>query len=275
MPTDKFYIETVGGLGNRMRALDSAIEFCNRYDKELHLIWPLYKGMNCRFDQLFVVPDCISSVTYPSEYSRSKLLSNIKVAGRKLARISFPFRYDMFISKKRFRLLEQEAFEWSALSKNHKTRMQSDARFMKRDRPYAELNPIESLNRQIQIYRERFSGKRVVGVHIRRTDNVWSTESSMTESFVRKMDAELDKDSATVFFIATDSTTEESLMISRYGDRIMTFEKATLRRDSVEGIQLALIDLYILSSVDIIIGSYRSSFTDTAAEIGNIKFAIA
>ena len=97
----------------------------------------------------------------------------------------------------------------------------------------------------------------------------------MTESFVRKMDAELDKDPATVFFIATDSTTEESLMSSRYGDRIMTFEKATLRRDSVEGIQLALIDLYILSCVDIIIGSYRSSFTDTAAEIGNIKFVIA
>ena len=275
MPTDKFYIETVGGLGNRMRALDSAIEFCNRYNKELHLIWPLFKGMNCRFDQLFEIPRCISSISYPNEYSSFKVISNLYVAGRKLARTTFPVRYDKFINKKEFWTLEKNRFDWSELSQYHRVRLQTDAKFFNRDKPYTELVPVDTLKRQIILYSERFTGKKIIGIHIRRTDNVWATESSLTESFIRKMDAELASDQKTVFFLATDSPAEESILIDRYGDKMLVHEKSTLRRDTIEGIQQALVDLYILSRVQKIIGSYRSSFTDTAAELGKVPLEIA
>ena len=43
----------VGGLANRMKAIDSAIKLSRKANSELHIIWFKDRGLNCRFDQLF------------------------------------------------------------------------------------------------------------------------------------------------------------------------------------------------------------------------------
>lgn len=43
----------VGGLANRMKAIDSAIKLSRKTNSELHIIWFKDRGLNCRFDQLF------------------------------------------------------------------------------------------------------------------------------------------------------------------------------------------------------------------------------
>ena len=115
----------------------------------------------------------------------------------------------------------------------------------------------------------------MVSVHIRRTDQVTSIAYSKTENFIQLMNREIDADPNVKFFLATDDKEEEALLRKTFPGRIVSNENRTLRRDSLDGMYDALLDLYCLSSCKKIIGSYYSSFTDTAAALGNIPKLIA
>jgi hypothetical protein len=43
----------VGGLANRMKAIDSAIALAREVNTGLQIIWYKDQGLNCRFDELF------------------------------------------------------------------------------------------------------------------------------------------------------------------------------------------------------------------------------
>lgn len=77
-------VEPISGLANRMMALDSAISYCRIHNYQLNLVWPLFRGLNTKFEDLFDLPDIIHSVSYPSEYSTNKIVINLKVGIRKL-----------------------------------------------------------------------------------------------------------------------------------------------------------------------------------------------
>ena len=68
---------------------------------------------------------------------------------------------------------------------------------------------------------------------------------------------------------------EEKRLREVFPDRILSNQNRCLRRDSREGIQDALLDLYSLASTRKIIGSYFSSFTDIAADMHKIPLVIA
>ena len=55
-------IQPRGGLGNRMRAVDSAIALAEKLDKKLNVIWLLNSECNCKFQDLFVLPDKINQL---------------------------------------------------------------------------------------------------------------------------------------------------------------------------------------------------------------------
>lgn len=266
----KFVLEAVGGLGNRMRALDSAIGFCNKYDKELHLVWPFFKGLNCPFDSLFERPDAVVSISSPSEYSKSKLVRNIKVSRRKIARSFYRFFYDKVIFKKQVYTLLEQDFNFDDLARFEDIRLQTDQRFFQAGDPFSDFRPVSRLAAEIEKYTEQFSASNTVGIHIRRTDHVWAIRHSPTEKFIELMYGELDGDPATRFFLATDSPEEEMALSAVFGDKIITYGKSSLDRESVAGIQDALVDMYLLAGTNKIIGSFTSSFSEVASEIGGI-----
>ena len=49
----KLTLIPVGGLANRMRTINSVIEFCNGDNRDLSIIWFLDHGLNCSFYDLF------------------------------------------------------------------------------------------------------------------------------------------------------------------------------------------------------------------------------
>ena len=114
-----------------------------------------------------------------------------------------------------------------------------------------------------------------VGVHIRRTDNLPAIGKSSTEAFISSMDQELETHPDTVFYLATDDREEEAALREAFGDLILSNKDRDLSRDSISGIQDAMIDLYSLASTQKIIGSYFSSFTDIAADMHGIPKVIA
>jgi hypothetical protein len=115
----------------------------------------------------------------------------------------------------------------------------------------------------------------MVSVHIRRTDQVVSIAHSKTENFIELMNREIEANPEVKFFLATDDKEEEALLRKTFPGRIVSNENRTLRRDSLDGMYDALLDLYCLAACKKIIGSYFSSFTDTAASLGGIPKLIA
>ena len=148
--------------------------------------------------------------------------------------------------------------------------MQTDQKFFQTEIPYKELKPLPHLAEKISKHREEFYNSNTIGIHIRRTDHVWAIRHSPTEKFIEVMSEELDINPATKYFLATDSAEEEKILLEHFGNRVITYKKTSLDRESIEGIQDALVDMYLLASTNKIIGSFASSFSEVAAEIGNI-----
>ena len=120
----------------------------------------------------------------------------------------------------------------------------------------------------------RIENKRVIGIHIRRTDNKTSIENSPTDSFkllMRQLEAE---NSNTWFYLATD---DENLEIElKYKFKVIphaTFAD-TKARDNVKSIMDAYVDMLCLACCDKIYGSCGSSFSEMAALIGNTELEL-
>jgi len=132
--------------------------------------------------------------------------------------------------------------------------------------------PTMEIQEKINGLKAQYS-ENVYGVHIRRTDNKQSIQKNEVEDYLRFMDQKIETCPDVKFFLATDSVEVKQLMINRYGDGIV-FHDATLERNSVQGMKDAVVDLWCLSLTKGIIGSYYSSYSDIAAELGNIELKI-
>jgi len=84
------------------------------------------------------------------------------------------------------------------------------------------------------------------------------------------MKQEILVDSETTFYLATDCKETKMTLQRLFQDRIIS-RKRDLARGSRAGGRDAVIDLYSLSYTNKLLGSYWSSFSDTAAELRGIK----
>ena len=136
----------------------------------------------------------------------------------------------------------------------------------------ARLCPRPELMQRIERIKARFT-RNTVGVHIRRTDNAVSMSRSTPEGFRRAMDREIKRDFKVRFFLATDDDALKATLVQEDPDRIIT-QRTQVRRDTLDGMREAVVDLWCLAATQRIIGSYWSSFTDTAAELRQIPLEI-
>lgn len=134
------------------------------------------------------------------------------------------------------------------------------------------LQPQPEIQRRVEALVARFSAS-TVGVHIRRTDNVKSMQHSTPDGFRRAMRKALAEDAETTFFLATDDALLKAELEQEFAPRVITCHNP-VRRDTLEGMCDAVVDLWCLAATRRIIGSYWSSFTDTAAELRQLPLEI-
>lgn len=134
------------------------------------------------------------------------------------------------------------------------------------------LVPIPVLRDTIAGLTRRFP-RRTIGIHVRRTDNLPAVARSPTELFIQAMDAEIVRDPDVGFFLATDDPSVEQTFRRKYGDRILTHAKE-FSRQTIAGVQAAVVDLCCLARTAAIYGSYWSSFSDMAARRGRIRCTV-
>jgi hypothetical protein len=131
-----------------------------------------------------------------------------------------------------------------------------------------------ALHEQQQAELDEISGtftENTVGVHIRRTDNVNAIRYSPTHAFITAMKECLAADPDARFFLTTDCSDTEREITKIFGNQI-TSRRRKLGRDSAAGLCDAAVDLFLLSRTSRILGSYYSTFSETAASIGQIEW---
>lgn len=253
-------IQPIGGLCNRIRAINSAWMLAKERGDKLTVIWNVNHELGCPFEELFESNSNFKVINIHSKWNLRKLflqttshfINNEEIKNNKADGLLFE-DYRKALPSKIYIATEEHFYPCHS---------------------YELFTPIPSIQKRIQEMTRDFSSH-TVGVHIRRTDNIPAIGKSSTEAFIASMDAELKAHPDTVFYLATDDRDEEARLREAFGDLIISNKDRDLSRDSVSGIQDAMIDLYSLSSTTKIIGSYFSSFTDIAADMHQIPKMIA
>ena len=265
---NKITLVPVGGLANRMRAVAGAFNLASQTNGDLRIIWFRDWALRCPFSELF------QPIAYPNvilkEADAFDLLRFDRPRNRN-AWIPKAFQkilFDKVIYEKEVEFLIRDNFDFASWAQNANVYMASYLVFGEcHDNLYRLLfKPVKSIGEVVEKRKGSFSDY-TVGIHIRRTDNLRSIENSPLELFYEKMDGEIEQNPNVKFYLATDSEKDKNLLLQRYGERILVSPKEATR-NSVEGIKEAVADLYTLASTQKIYGSFASSFSEMAAQLG-------
>lgn len=258
-------IAPIGGLCNRMRAIASALSFGRRSGARVELLWYLDSSLNCDFKALF---------TQPEELSRVVVIDLTSLWGRWLRKVLVFSRsrggrslYDQgYIAK-----AKQSGVPLEQQLLGNKVFIETSSSFFE-PLNYSDFKPVKELEDLITMMSVQLDN--AVGIHIRRSDNILSIKHSPTEKFEEIMLGMLASGYGERFFLSTDSAEVEEYMTDKFKDRLVLHPKRSCDRSVEDSIKDAVVDLYCLASCKKIVGSYWSSFSETAASIGGKELLV-
>ncbi|MGD2035593.1 MAG: hypothetical protein PVF73_11085 [Bacteroidales bacterium] len=267
-------LHTYGGLGNRIRSIDSLLAITAQHKREITVIWERTYILNCKFSDLFILPDFVHMIEKAS--SNSPLGMKVINGYRKIMRmlgVRIPSGYDKYIFEDDLKKLKTGDYDFTDFLNYDSLFIETQHRFYSNGNDFALFRPVSGIENRVKKISEKFT-KNTVGLHIRRTDNKLSIENSPLELFISAMNDELEANSGTVFFLATDSSDVEKELNDLFPGKIITQQNKELSRNSEQGIQDALVDMLCLSRTKKIYGSFWSSFSEIAAAFGKIDLKI-
>lgn len=251
-----------------MRTIVSAYHAAEATRKKMILFWRNDVGCNCSYRELFSLPQNIQTFVADSPFQQ-KLLNQVP---KLLGESRFFTDNDLLQWKREGKSYQMLAKPGSIYIRSCETLYQPpDEQLPPFD--YTFFQPLPAILASLP---KIFDHPNLIGIHIRRTDNTVSIENSPLELFIENMDREMEKHSGNcAFFLATDDNEIKTTLLRRYGaEHIFTRTGIELSRAAQSGIRDAYIDVLCLSKCSKIYGSYWSSFSECAAEIGNIPLFI-
>lgn len=124
------------------------------------------------------------------------------------------------------------------------------------------FSPTPQLTHRINEITSHFT-PHTTAIHIRRTDNTQSIAQSPLQAFISAMRNDISQRPATNFYLATDDQSVKEQLNAIFPNRITT-SPAPAKRNTPQGIQDALTEMYALSKAPYLHGSYYSAFSDIA-----------
>ncbi len=295
--SDRLTVEPLFGLGNRIQVVESALALAAAFDRPLAVVWNLNRELNCRFEDLFVVPPSIESIEQPvrgrfrlysgpsvrigttlapraptPQFTPDGPLSAVALGGlRRLNRWFLGDRqHHRAIYENEMVQLCDGGFDFETLRSCPSLFIRAFIRFYIGRAPEPVLRPASEIEAQIQRQVASFPSV-VVGLHVRRTDHQRSMQISTTERFIATMREELAREPRTHFFLSTDDPAEESVLGDTFPGRILIRPKRTLDRNDPAAIRDALVDLHCLARTQKVLGSFASSFSRLAARLSGAE----
>ncbi len=270
-----FTLIPVGGLGNRINAICSAITYCVSRNKTLRIIWHKESGLNCSYKDLFYINPmvknveireptfsdyCFRSVYFPKWLSRfyNRLLFDKRIYWKEVIEV----------------VVDHKKTDFGDIDKYKHIYMISFWRFWESKDMWKYIIPNPEILEKVEVVLNKIPTQRIIGIHIRRTDNLYSIQDSPTELFIDKIKEEIDiyKDDVS-FYLASDSLEEKRNLKELFGDRIITDMKET-SRNTKEGMIDAFVELNILAKTNKIYASAKSSFSELAHFLGENEWEI-
>jgi hypothetical protein len=114
----------------------------------------------------------------------------------------------------------------------------------------------------------------LLGVHIRRGDHIEEFGQSRDEYFITLMRTILGSRPDQKFLLCTDVAAIEAKFREMFGDALVTIPKQWPGRHRPEGAREGLIDLLALARTAAILGNVHSSFSQTAARLGDKRMIV-
>lgn len=250
-------VEPTGGLGNRMRVVDSAASLVEANGLSLTVHWTRTPDLHARFADLFE--------PLPGVRVREQSWTTSRIWRSSLRALGY---YRPYVDQAGLESRMKSGLGLSDVTIGPRSFLITCSRFVAVPATARRLVPVEDLRREIARVTRSFDAA-TVGVHIRRR-NFPPGMASPTEGFMTWMKAELRQNPATRFFLATDSPAEEQALAEAFPGRLMTRPK-NYERDRPEGVRDALVDLYALAGTRRIAGTCSSSFSEIAGELGGIE----
>lgn len=257
---------------NRMRAILSAAGVAGETGCAVRVAWSDKAECGCRFEDVFMpVTTGVSGI--PENFSVVPArLCDIPAARRNLWLPALLRRAYYTAQRRNFNASGNDDV-LSLLSRYSSVYVSTCYEFFDAPLKMGELFRPSPRVREITERLAATFGANTVGMHIRAGDNAMSLKYSPLSLFIEKARQELSLRPDTVFFLATDSREAKSEFIRLFEKKVIV-SNGILSRSTVEGMQYAAADLFALARTARIYGSYYSSFSGTAAEIGNIPIEI-
>lgn len=258
-----------GGLCNRMRAIASGVFLTRHYDCHIHILWNNSYGLKADFQDLFdpidmddIQIDENKKWLYKIENTKDYLLRYIPlhIVGNKII-----FNFD--------RYTDGDIMPLISPAKTEKLMLISCCSMSEHYHLNELFVPKPDIQEKIDNITKNFSPN-TIGIHIRRTDNIESIKRSPLEAFFPMLDREIEKDNHVMFFLASDDAETKDILLKKYPNRIITYHEE-VSRNTCAGMKAAVADLFALSKTNKIIGSDFSSYSNIAAELGDINIEFA
>ena len=258
-----FIVEPTHGLCNRLRVIRSALNLAQRINFKVVVLWRVNDELGCKYEDLFETSNLFKVINVKGKYF-SKIYCRLKQLSS-----------DILITQKDVKNNKED----SLLSKIKEKSPQKiyiktfDEFYISQPQiDYDWLIPVANLRKRIEEIVSQV-GKNGKGIHIRRTDNSVAIEKSPIELFIDQINQDIENDSQTKFFLATDDKEVKKLLKESFNSNVYTTGDV-LNRNSREGMQASVVDLFVLSKMSLIYGSHWSSFSEEAAKIGNIDLRV-
>lgn len=265
---NEIHLIPTAGLCNRLRAIASCVYISKQLRLPLTVFWNQYEGLNAQFSQLFDPIDpnhavLVESKSWRLQINRTKdfLLRRLFLTDYEQVIYNFSLQnkgdiFPLIHTDKNGKLLLISCYSMSEMFDMHKL-----------------FRPRPEIQQQIDSITKNFNNF-TISVHIRRTDNKLSIADSPIEGFVKMLKDEIINEPRTIFYLATDDDHVKSQLEDIFEGRLISSHKST-SRNSLEGMQFAVVELFTLAKTSRIIGSNYSSYSQTAALLGNIPLTYA
>lgn len=264
----------VGGLANRMRAVSSAVTLAQKTNTIIDIVWFQDWALHAPFKTLFC------PINIQNTHLREATLTDHILYDRPRKRnMNIPLLFQKILFKtclyeKSITPLCKQQFDFEHWIQQGNVYMASYTNFL--DYSYDLLRqlfiPLPPIQVRIDQLCQQFSPY-TLGVHIRRTDNTASIKQNPIELFFAAIDKEINLNVDVSIYLATDDESVKQMLQKRYGKRLI-FAEDKADRSSITGIQGGIVDMYALAQTQKIYGSFQSSFSELAAQIGNIPLEI-
>jgi len=263
-----------GGISNRIKCVVSALRWSAVLKRETALYWPQDHTCCCAFVDLFenkIIP------INKNEYEKIKKYSRFCLIGSQYTVLDtwrlLVFRNEL---RRSFGKVYPKGFtEPGGGSIDFEYERIPEAIRKEFLIYFSMLLPVGYVRDQVSAFLRQFNA-RTVSVAIR----TWNDYEKRARLFnINKFHNVMDTFPEANFFVTSDSSDAVDMLKQKYGTRIMCYPKRTKMgdRSSPEAMQDALIDLLLVSKNKFLIGSYISTFSETAWWFGgcNAKVLIA